>query len=156
MEAIRDAARRLGARHLSGCEIHATSHPCAMCEWALYWARVERIFHGAALSLVLSRLTRRAIHLTINGLAAGLRNSGWASAARRRSSEVLPRTGLQRGPWETVSKRARRFHARCYCDGAGRISSPVVETSTSYSASRSAGANVADPYSTSSSGASAA
>jgi len=50
MEAIRDAARRLGTRDLSGCEIYATSRPCAMCEAALYWARVPRIVHGAGMS----------------------------------------------------------------------------------------------------------
>jgi len=50
MQSIRDAARRLGTRDLSGCTIYATSRPCAMCEAALYWASVQRIVHGAALS----------------------------------------------------------------------------------------------------------
>ena len=49
MQAVRDAARRLETRHLSGCVIYATSRPCAMCEAALYWAGVRRIVHGAAL-----------------------------------------------------------------------------------------------------------
>ena len=47
MEAIRDAARRLGARDLSGCEIYASTRPCPMCEAAAYWAGVARILHGA-------------------------------------------------------------------------------------------------------------
>jgi tRNA(Arg) A34 adenosine deaminase TadA len=46
MEAIRDAARRLGARDLSGCEIYASTRPCPMCEAAAYWAGIARIFHG--------------------------------------------------------------------------------------------------------------
>lgn len=50
MQAVRDAARRLGTRDLSGCVIYATSRPCAMCEAALYWANAERIVHGAALT----------------------------------------------------------------------------------------------------------
>jgi len=50
MQAIRDAARRLGTRDLSGCVIYATSRPCAMCEAALYWANVQRIVHGTALT----------------------------------------------------------------------------------------------------------
>lgn len=50
IEAVRDAARRLGTRDLSGCVIYATSRPCAMCEGALYWARVARIVHGAGLA----------------------------------------------------------------------------------------------------------
>ncbi|MBL8379842.1 MAG: nucleoside deaminase [Burkholderiales bacterium] len=47
MEAIRDAARRLGTRDLSGCEIYASTRPCPMCEAAAYWAGVARIRHGA-------------------------------------------------------------------------------------------------------------
>jgi len=46
MEAIRDAARRLGARDLSGCKIYASTRPCPMCEAAAYWAGIARIFHG--------------------------------------------------------------------------------------------------------------
>jgi tRNA(Arg) A34 adenosine deaminase TadA len=47
MEAIRDAARRLGTRDLSGCEIYASTRPCPMCEAASYWAGIARIHHGA-------------------------------------------------------------------------------------------------------------
>jgi tRNA(Arg) A34 adenosine deaminase TadA len=46
MVAIRDAARRLGSRDLSGCEMYGTSPACPMCEAAAYWARVARLFHG--------------------------------------------------------------------------------------------------------------
>ncbi len=46
MEAIRDAARRLGTRDLSGCEIYASSQPCPMCEAAAYWAGIARIYVG--------------------------------------------------------------------------------------------------------------
>ena len=46
MEAIRDAARRLGTRDLSGADIYASTHPCPMCEAAAYWAGVARVFHG--------------------------------------------------------------------------------------------------------------
>lgn len=46
MEAIRDAARRLGSRDLSGCEIYASTRPCPMCEAAAYWAGIARIHHG--------------------------------------------------------------------------------------------------------------
>ena len=49
-EAIRDAARRLGTRDLSGCVMYSTSPPCAMCETAAYWARIARLVHGAGLS----------------------------------------------------------------------------------------------------------
>lgn len=50
MEAIRDAARRLGSRDLSGCILVSTSRPCRMCEAAAGWARIERMVHGDALT----------------------------------------------------------------------------------------------------------
>lgn len=50
MEAIRDAARRHGARHLSGAVLYSTSHPCRMCEAAAHWAGIGRMVHGRSLS----------------------------------------------------------------------------------------------------------
>jgi tRNA(Arg) A34 adenosine deaminase TadA len=50
MEAIRDAARRLGTRDLSGCVLVSTSRPCHMCEAAAGWARIARMVHGDALT----------------------------------------------------------------------------------------------------------
>lgn len=47
MEAIRDAARRLGTRNLDGCVMYSTARPCPMCEAAAYWANVERLVFGA-------------------------------------------------------------------------------------------------------------
>lgn len=49
MEAIRDAARRLGSTDLSGCVLVSTSRPCRMCEAAAGWARISRMVHGDAL-----------------------------------------------------------------------------------------------------------
>jgi guanine deaminase len=49
IEAVRDAARRLGTADLSGCEIYLTSRPCPMCETACYWARIARIYVGESL-----------------------------------------------------------------------------------------------------------
>ncbi len=50
IEAIRDAAKRLGARDLSGCVLVSTSRPCRMCEAAAGWARIDRMVHGDALT----------------------------------------------------------------------------------------------------------
>ena len=50
MEAIRDAARRLGTRELSGCVLVSTSRPCRMCEAAAGWAGITRMVHGPALT----------------------------------------------------------------------------------------------------------
>jgi tRNA(Arg) A34 adenosine deaminase TadA len=41
--AVRDAARRLGTRDLSDCEMYSSATPCPMCQGALYWAGVRRI-----------------------------------------------------------------------------------------------------------------
>jgi tRNA(Arg) A34 adenosine deaminase TadA len=50
MEAIRDAAKRLRSRDLSGCMLVSTSRPCRMCEAAAGWARIDRMVHGDALT----------------------------------------------------------------------------------------------------------
>jgi tRNA(Arg) A34 adenosine deaminase TadA len=50
MEAIRDAARRLRTRDLSGCWLVSTSHPCRMCEAAARWAGIQRMVHGETLA----------------------------------------------------------------------------------------------------------
>jgi tRNA(Arg) A34 adenosine deaminase TadA len=47
--AVRDAARRLGTRDLSQCDVYSTATPCAMCQGALYWGRVRRVFTESTL-----------------------------------------------------------------------------------------------------------
>lgn len=49
MVAIRDAARRLGSRDLSGCEMYGTAPACPMCEAGAYLARITRLLHGATI-----------------------------------------------------------------------------------------------------------
>ena len=46
MEAIRDAARRLGSRDLSGCILYSSSRACPMCEAAAYWAGIDGMRYG--------------------------------------------------------------------------------------------------------------
>ncbi len=46
MEAIRDAAIRLGSRDLNGCTLYSSSPACPMCEAAAYWADIDRMVHG--------------------------------------------------------------------------------------------------------------
>ena len=50
MEAIRDAAARLDSRDLSGCTLYSSSPACPMCEAAAYWAHIDRMVYGAAVS----------------------------------------------------------------------------------------------------------
>lgn len=46
VEAIRDAARRLGTHDLSGCVMYGTSRACRMCETAAYWANISRLVYS--------------------------------------------------------------------------------------------------------------
>ena len=48
MIAIRDAAHRLGSERLDGCDLYVTLEPCAMCAAALSFARIRRLYYGAA------------------------------------------------------------------------------------------------------------
>ncbi len=50
MEAIRDAARRLGTRDLSGCAMYGSARACPMCAAAAYWAGLSRLYYGAEAS----------------------------------------------------------------------------------------------------------
>ena len=50
MEAIRDAASRLGSRDLSGCTLFSSSPACPMCEAAAYWADIDRMVSGKSIS----------------------------------------------------------------------------------------------------------
>ena len=45
--AIRAAAARLGSERLTGCDIHVTLEPCAMCAAAISFARIRRLYYGA-------------------------------------------------------------------------------------------------------------
>lgn len=49
MEAIRDAARQLGHRSLSGLVLYSTSPPCPMCESAAYWAGIKQLIYRESL-----------------------------------------------------------------------------------------------------------
>ena len=46
--AIRAAAASLGSERLEGCDLYVTLEPCAMCAGAVAFARIRRIYYGAA------------------------------------------------------------------------------------------------------------
>jgi tRNA(Arg) A34 adenosine deaminase TadA len=50
IEAIRDAALKLGSRDLSGAELYSSFRPCPMCEAAAAWAGIARIWYGEAVT----------------------------------------------------------------------------------------------------------
>jgi tRNA(adenine34) deaminase len=48
MLAIRAAAKLLGTERLTDCDLHVTLEPCAMCAAAISFARIQRLYYGAA------------------------------------------------------------------------------------------------------------
>ncbi len=46
--AIRQAARTLGSERLTDCDLYVTLEPCAMCVAAISFARIRRLYYGAA------------------------------------------------------------------------------------------------------------
>jgi tRNA(adenine34) deaminase len=46
--AIRAAAAALGSERLSNCDLYVTLEPCAMCAAAMSFARIRRLYFGAA------------------------------------------------------------------------------------------------------------
>jgi tRNA(adenine34) deaminase len=48
MIAIRAAAAALGSERLSACDLYVTLEPCAMCAAAISFARIRRLYYGAA------------------------------------------------------------------------------------------------------------
>jgi tRNA(adenine34) deaminase len=46
--AIRSAASALGSERLADCDLYVTLEPCAMCAAAMSFARIRRLYFGAA------------------------------------------------------------------------------------------------------------
>jgi tRNA(adenine34) deaminase len=46
--AIRAAAASLGSERLTACDLYVTLEPCAMCAAAMSFARIRRLYFGAA------------------------------------------------------------------------------------------------------------
>lgn len=48
MLAIREACQALGSERLIGCDLYVTLEPCPMCAGAISFARIRRLYYGAA------------------------------------------------------------------------------------------------------------
>jgi len=47
VQALRDAAQRVGNYRLPGCTLYVTIEPCVMCTGAIMHARIARVVYGA-------------------------------------------------------------------------------------------------------------
>ncbi len=47
MQAIRQACKKLGSPHLTGCVMYTSAESCPMCLSTAYWAHLDHIFYGA-------------------------------------------------------------------------------------------------------------
>ncbi len=48
MLAVRAACAALGSERLTGCDLYVTLEPCPMCATAISFARIRRLYFGAA------------------------------------------------------------------------------------------------------------
>lgn len=48
MLAVRMACAALGSERLPGCDLYVTLEPCPMCATAISFARIRRLYYGAA------------------------------------------------------------------------------------------------------------
>jgi tRNA(Arg) A34 adenosine deaminase TadA len=48
MLAIREACAKLGSERLIDCDLYVTLEPCPMCAAAISFARIRRLYYGAA------------------------------------------------------------------------------------------------------------
>ncbi len=48
MLAVRQAAAAIGSERLADCDLYVTLEPCAMCAAAISFARIRRLYYGAA------------------------------------------------------------------------------------------------------------
>lgn len=47
INAIREAAAKLGRFHLEDCVLFTSCEPCPMCLGAIYWARLQKVYYAA-------------------------------------------------------------------------------------------------------------
>jgi tRNA(adenine34) deaminase len=46
--ALREAAAKIGSERLVDCDLYVTLEPCTMCAGAISFARIRRLYYGAA------------------------------------------------------------------------------------------------------------
>jgi guanine deaminase len=46
MNILREASKKFKSFNLSNCEIYTTGQPCKMCEAAINWAKIKKVYYG--------------------------------------------------------------------------------------------------------------
>lgn len=46
IDAIRKACKKLNTFDLSGCELYSIGAPCPMCQCAILWANIDKVYYG--------------------------------------------------------------------------------------------------------------
>jgi len=50
IQALREAGKKLGTPHLTGCVLYTSAECCPMCLTACYWAHIDHIYYGASVA----------------------------------------------------------------------------------------------------------
>ena len=50
MMAIRSACKTLDTFDLTGCELYTTAEPCPMCQGAILWSNIRKVYYGCTIS----------------------------------------------------------------------------------------------------------
>ncbi len=85
---LREAAKKIGSERLVDCDLYVTLEPCTMCAGAISFARVRRLYYGAADPKGGAVESGRAVLCIPNlpscagGLFRGRRERGGASCCR--------------------------------------------------------------------------
>ena len=91
VNAIRAAAKALGAFTLTGCQLYSSCEPCPMCLAAAHWARMDAIYFGASAAdaaragfdddLLYRELRKDSAERKLLPVTQLLREEAWASFA---------------------------------------------------------------------------
>ena len=93
MVVLREAAARLGAPRLPGCDLYVTLEPCAMCAGAISLARLRRLYFAATTQIGPASSTGRGSSTT----PPATTSRKWWAAWRRPKRPSFSREFSRRG-----------------------------------------------------------
>ena len=126
--AIREAARVLGARRLTGCTLYVTLEPCPMCAGAMVMACLDRCYFGDTRSRVLLRKRVRPARRSRVLSPAALRGRADGGGGRRPSQALFsgpPLYRRRRNPM-TIDTIVTDLDDTLL-DGSGQLSAYTIE-----------------------------